>query len=89
MTEKVHLDLSVLKILLFSKTGDFLLSIVDLQCCVSFSDLAQQFSFICIFLFSFSDIFHSRLLQDIEYSNLCHIVGPYCLSTLYTVVCIC
>ena len=40
MTEKVHLDLSVLKILLFSKTGNFLLSIVDLQCCDSFSDIA-------------------------------------------------
>ena len=34
-------------------------------------------------------LFHYRLLQDIEYSSLCYTVGPFYLSTLYIVVCIC
>ena len=37
----------------------------------------------------FQILFHYRLLQDIEYSCLCYIVGPCCLSILYMVVCIC
>ena len=32
---------------------------------------------------------HYRLLQDIEYSSLCCVVGPCSLSILYMVVCIC
>ena len=30
----------------------------------------------------FQSPFHYRLLQGIEYSSLCCIVGPYCLSIL-------
>ena len=37
----------------------------------------------------FQILFYYRLLQDIEYSSLCYIVGPCCLSTLQIVVCIC
>ena len=29
-------------------------------------------------------LFHYRLLQDIEYNSLCYIVGPCCLSIVYT-----
>ena len=38
-----------------------------------------------IHIYSFSYSFPYRLLQDIGYSFLCYIVGPYCLSVLYTV----
>ena len=31
----------------------------------------------------FQIIFHYRLLQDIEYSFLCYVVGPCCLPILY------
>ena len=31
-------------------------------------------------------LFHYRLLQDIEYSSLCYIIGPCWLSALYVVV---
>ena len=31
-------------------------------------------------------LFHYRLLQNVEYSSLCHIVDPCCLSMLYTLV---
>ena len=41
------------------------------------------------YIHSFLFFFHYSLLQDIEYSSLCYTVGPCCLSTLYTVVCIC
>ena len=34
-------------------------------------------------------LFHYGLSQDIKYSSLCHTVGPYCLSILYVIVCIC
>lgn len=40
-------------------------------------------------IYPFSDCFHYRLLQDIEYSSLCYTVGPCCVSILYMVVCIC
>ena len=36
----------------------------------------------------FQILFHYILLQDIEYSSVCYIVGPCCLPVLYTVVCI-
>ena len=29
------------------------------------------------------------LSQDTEYSSLCYMVGPCCLSTLYIIVCTC
>ena len=34
-------------------------------------------------------LFSYRLLQNTEYSSLCYSVGPYYLSILYIVVCIC
>ena len=37
----------------------------------------------------FHILFLYRLLQDIEYSSVCYTVGPYHLSVLYIVVCIC
>ena len=37
---------------------------------------------------SFQTLFHYRLLQDTEYSSLCYIAGPCCLSSLYIVICI-
>ena len=37
----------------------------------------------------FQIFFRYWLLQDIEYSSLCYIAGPCCLSVLYIVVCIC
>ena len=37
----------------------------------------------------FQILFYYRLLQDIEHGSLCYTVGPYCLSILYIVVCIC
>ena len=37
----------------------------------------------------FQILFHYRILQNIEYSSLCYIVGPCWLSILCIVVCIC
>ena len=37
----------------------------------------------------FQILFPYRLLQNIEYSSLCYIVGSCWLSILYIVVCIC
>lgn len=42
---------------------------------------------ICYTLFHI--LFHYGLLQDVEHSSLCHTVGPYCLSILHIVFCIC
>ena len=62
-------------------------NVVSLQCCLSFRYTAKWFSY--TYIYSFSDSFNYRLLQDIEYSSLCDTVGPCCLSILYLVVCIC
>ena len=40
-----------------------------------------------MYFFFFLILFHYRLLQDIEYSSLCHTVNPCCLSILY-IVCV-
>ena len=46
--------------------------------------------YVCMYIYIlFQILFHYSLLQDIEYSSLCYTVGPYCLSILYIVVCIC
>ena len=37
----------------------------------------------------FHILFHYGLSQDIEYSSLCHTVGPWFLSILYVFICIC
>ena len=49
-----------------------------------FKNLLQQQQVIYIYTHSFSYSF-----QDIEHSSLCYILGPCCLSSLYTIVCIC
>ena len=55
-----------------------------------------MYVYICIWIYIyiyiyvlFQILFHYRLLQDIEYSSLCYIVGPCCLSLLCTVVVSC
>ena len=37
----------------------------------------------------FHILFHYKLLQDADHSSLCYTVDPWCLSIVYTVVCIC
>ena len=52
------------------------------------SGVQQNDSVLYVYIL-FSDSFHYRLSQDIEYCSLCYTAGPCCLSILYTVVCIC
>ena len=40
-------------------------------------------------IYIFQILFLYKLLHDIEYSSLGYTAGPYCLSVLYTEVCIC
>ena len=58
--------------------------IVDLQC---FRCIAEWFSYISVstytYMYSFQILFHYRLLQDVDYSFLCYIVGPCCLLRIY------
>ena len=66
----------------------FYWSIVNWQGCVSFRYPAKWFSYLQIYVYSFSDSFPFRLLKDVEYSFLWYTVGPYCLSILYIIVCV-
>lgn len=50
------------------------------------SEVQQSDSYI---YFLFHILFYYWLLQDIEYSSLCYTGSPFCLSILYTLVCIC
>ena len=51
------------------------------------SDLDMLYiTYTYIHTYYFSDFFHYRLLQYIEYNSLSYAVGPYCLSILYRVV---
>ena len=79
--------------------------IVDLQCCVSFKCTAQWFThthiyvcvcvcvcvyiYIYIYIIPFRILFPYSLLQNIEYSSLCHTVDLGCLSVLYIIMCAC
>ena len=54
-------------------------NVIGLQCCV-------RFRYIRIYTFFFEILFCYRSSQDIEYSSLCYIVGPYWLSVLYITV---
>ena len=79
----------------FFKNG----SIVDLLHCVSFRCTAEWFIYTCVCvcvcvcvhlcvysLFQVLSII-TRLLQDIGYSSLCYIVGPYCfIYFIYSIV---
>ena len=62
--------------------------IVDLQGCVNFRCTTKWFSSTDIYIYFFQIFSPYRLLQNIEYSSLCCIVGPCWLSILYIVVCI-
>ena len=71
----------------------FYWNIVDSQCCVSFCCMAMWISYTYIYIYThthilFHILFHYGLSQHIEYSSLCHTVGP-CLSLLYIIVGIC
>ena len=59
----------------------FYWSIVDLQCHVSFRSIYIMLYMYIYILFQI--IFPCKLLQNIEYSSLCYIVGPCWLSILY------
>ena len=64
-------------------------SLADLQF-VLVTGVQQSDSVIHIYIhIPFQILFHYRLLQDIEYSSLCYIVGPCCLSILHLVACMC
>ena len=62
--------------------------IVDLLCCVNFCT-AEWFTYTYTYILFLNTLFHSGLLQAIEDGFLCCTVGPYCLSILYIIVCIC
>ena len=47
-----------------------------------------RYIYIYVYVYPFWNIlFHSGLLQDIDYASLCYTTGPCHVSTLYTVVC--
>ena len=56
----------------------FCWNIIDLQYCISFRGTAKwlNYTYVCLYLYSFSLLFHVYLLWDIEYSSLCYIVNP-------------
>ena len=59
---------------------------------IQFYVCVYTYIYICIYThiyILFQILFRCTLLQETEYSSLCYSVGPYCLSTLRTVVCIC
>ena len=56
---------------------------------VSVSSIQQRLSVTHIHISTFQILFLYRPLQSIEQNSLCYTVGPYYLSILYMVVCIC
>ena len=56
-------------------------------CCLQiYNEVIQLYiyvMYVCVCVCIFQIFFQHWLLQDIEYSSLCHTVGPYCLSVLY------
>ena len=57
-------------------------SIFDLQYCVNFCCIEKWLLYIFFFILCHI-LFNYGLSQDIEYSALCHTVGPCCLSILF------
>ena len=54
--------------------------------------ISDMYKYTYIYIYNyivFQILYHYRLLQDIKHSSLCYTAGAYCLSILYTVVCIC
>jgi len=49
----------------------------------------QQVIQLYVYLFLFQIIFPFRLLQSVKQSYLCYVVGPYWLSVLNIVACMC
>ena len=82
LTERQKDEVGHLKIELKKK-----ISVVHLQCCVTFCCTAKWFSYTYIHIL-FCILFHYDVSQDIEYSSLCSTVGC-CLSILYMLVCTC
>ena len=66
----------------------FYWSIVDLQRCVNFCCTAKWFTYSCTSIL-FNIPIRCGLSQNSEYSSLCCSVGPYCLSILCLLLCIC
>ena len=58
------------------------LSIVDLECCVTFCCI-KWFSYTYIYIFFCCNSFHYGLSQDFEYSLLSYTIGPCSLSILH------
>ena len=73
--------------ILFYSNKQFFIEVQLIYNVVLVSGVQQSDSVIYIYIL-FQVLFHYGLLQEIEQSSLCYTVGP-CLSTLYTVVCIC
>ena len=63
---------------LYKLTFFFCWNIIDLQYCISFRGIAKWLNYtdVCIYLYSFSLLFHDYLLWDIEYGSLCYTVNP-------------
>ena len=70
------------------KKNIFYWSIVELLCITHYCSIAKWLSFARIYII-FHVPFHYGLSQDIEDSFLCYTAGPYCVSILYIIVCIC
>ena len=69
----------------FKNFNLFYWNTVDLQCCVNFCYTAKWQLYIYIYIYRFiyslfHIIFSYSLPQDIEYSSLCYMTGPCCLS---------
>ena len=90
--------------LLWSSTAPFILSFLSFFFFwwKTFLLKYSWFSMLCYFLvyskviqpiyrlsFFFQILLHYNLLQGIEYSSLCYMVGPCCLSTLFIGVYVC
>ena len=87
-----HILLSLLFPFLYVHTNSFLIKMynVVIVSSVQQNDLVLYMCVcIYIYMFFFQIIFHFRLLKGIDYSSLCSLVGPCCLSILYVYSSVC